>query len=136
MPTITRHKIYEAYRKLKNYFYYDNTSLTIRYKIAEYEQQFYTEPNLDFEQRFKVAMESVYKIVNGEDRGNRLLNTLLSQINFTNITKSVEKPGDEKIVVCLHWLRVGVISMKNCFATIISLIVFYHLMISTRQRKR
>ena len=24
MPTITRHKIYEAYRKLKNYFYYDN----------------------------------------------------------------------------------------------------------------
>ena len=36
MPTITRHKIYEAYRKLKNYFYYDNTSLTIRYKIAEF----------------------------------------------------------------------------------------------------
>ena len=41
MPTITRHKIYEAYRKLKNYFYYDdNTSLTIRYKIAEFSHYF------------------------------------------------------------------------------------------------
>lgn len=34
MPTITRHKIYEAYRKLKNYFYYENTSLAVPiYKI-------------------------------------------------------------------------------------------------------
>ena len=95
MEKITKHEIYEAYRKLKNYYYYDNTSLTIRYKIAEFERKFYDEPRSDFEQRFEAAMDGVYKIVNGEDKDDRLLNSLLSEIRFTYITKSVEK-SDEK----------------------------------------
>ena len=94
MVKITKHEIYEAYRKLKNY-YYDNTSLTSRYKIAEFERKFYVEPHSDFEQRFETAMDGVYKIVNGEDKADRLLNSLLSEIKFTYITKSVEK-SDEK----------------------------------------
>ena len=72
MEKISIHRIYEAYRKLKNYFYYDNTSLTIRYRIAEFEQQFYGEDSPDFEQRFRAAMDGVYRIVNGEDKGDRL----------------------------------------------------------------
>ena len=93
MEKITKHKIYEAYRKLKNYFYYDNTSLTIRYKIAQFEQPFYTDSDLDFEDRFGAAMDGVYRIVNGEDKDDQLLNALLSQISFVYITKSVEKGG-------------------------------------------
>ena len=94
---ITIRDIYEAYRKLKNYFYYDNTSLTIRYKIAEFEQQFYGDKELPFEKGFSNAMNDVLAIVNGEDKENKLLNHLLKQISFTYITKSVERPdkGDD-----------------------------------------
>ena len=90
MEKITKHKIYEAYRKLKNYYYYDNTALTIRYKIAEFEKQFYTDSNLDFDQRFDAVMDGGYKIVNGEDKGDSLLESLLNQIKFVYITKSME----------------------------------------------
>jgi len=34
-------KIYEAYRKLKNYYYYDNSSLFTRVQIAKFEEDFY-----------------------------------------------------------------------------------------------
>jgi hypothetical protein len=39
--TISNQQAYEAYRKLKNYFYFDNTSLFIRHQIAEFERDFY-----------------------------------------------------------------------------------------------
>lgn len=84
--------IYEAYRKLKNYFYYDNTSLTIRYQIAEFEQQFYGERLFPFEKGFSLAMKNVLAIVNGDDKDGKLLNGLLKQISFTYITKSVDRP--------------------------------------------
>ena len=84
--------IYEAYRKLKNYFYYDNTSLTIRYKIAEYEQQFYGTHKQNFDNLFENAMSGVLRIVNDEDRNNYLLNSLLEKVSFKYVTKSVDKP--------------------------------------------
>lgn len=95
---ITIRDIYEAYRKLKNYFYYDNTSLTIRYKIAEFEQQFYGERPFPFEKSFSNAMSDVLAIVNGEDIDGKRLKKLLTQISFTYITKSVERPdkGEDK----------------------------------------
>ena len=87
--------IYEAYRKLKNYFYYDNTTLTIRYKIAEFEQQFYGESKLSFEHQFAFAMSNVLGIVNGEDKDGTLINSLLNKISFTYITKSVDKANKD-----------------------------------------
>lgn len=90
--TISIRDIYEAYRKLKNYYYYDNTSLTIRYKIAEFEQRFYSESPLPFQQNFSAAMSGVLAIANGLDKDNKQLKWLLKQISFTYITKSVDRP--------------------------------------------
>ena len=100
---ITIRDIYEAYRKLKSYFYYDNTSLTIRYKIAEFEQQFYGDRLLPFEKEFSNAMSNVLAIVNGDDKDGKLIKGLLKQISFTFITKSVERPdkrneGDRLVI--------------------------------------
>lgn len=102
-PQITIRDIYEAYRKLKNYFYYDNTSLTIRYQIAAFEQQFYGGRQFPFEQGFLNAMRNVLAIVNGVDKDDKLLKELLKQISFTYITKSVERPdkgndGDRLVI--------------------------------------
>lgn len=100
---ITIRDIYEAYRKLKNYYYYDNASLTIRYKIAEFEQRFYEDGAHGFEQNFEAAMSGVLAIVNGDDKDGEQMEGLLKQIGFTYITKSVERPekdGDsERLII-------------------------------------
>lgn len=100
--TISIRDIYEAYRKVKSFFYYDNTSLTIRYKIAEFEQRFYGETPLPFEQNFSAAMSGVLAIANGLDKDNKQLKGILKQIGFTYITKSVDKsdknPESERLV--------------------------------------
>lgn len=40
----TYQDLYEAYRKLKSYFYYDNTSLFIRKQISDYEFELVKQP--------------------------------------------------------------------------------------------
>lgn len=93
--TISMQDVYEAYRKLKNYFYYDNTSLTIRYKIADFERQFYVEDRSSFKDKFSKAMSGVLSIVNDEDKDGILMEDLLGQISFNYITKSVDNPQNE-----------------------------------------
>lgn len=63
-------EIYEAYRKLKSYFYYDNTALFIRKKIAEFESSFHSKANDDslenFISLFKSEMSDLLNVVNNE----------------------------------------------------------------------
>lgn len=43
----TRDIVFSAYKKLKHYYYYDNTSLLIRQKISEFEALILKGKNLD-----------------------------------------------------------------------------------------
>ncbi len=53
----TYQDLYEAYRKLKSYFYYDNTSLFIRKQISDYEFELVKQPiecnDVEFKKRFE-----------------------------------------------------------------------------------
>lgn len=91
---------YEAYRKLKNYFYFDNTSLFIRKQIAEFEHDFYGEKDVP---GVKKIMESklngVLKVINDND--DELLDKYLKKIDFKYYTKNVEanKNPDDSLII-------------------------------------
>ena len=59
-------EIYEAYRKLKSYFYYDNTSHFARKRIAEFESnlQFEDDSKESFKKGFSLAMSEILTVVN------------------------------------------------------------------------
>lgn len=79
---------YEAYRKLKNYFYFDNTSLFIRHQIAEFEREFYpSSGKVDVKAIFEKKLDGILKVLNDND--DQVLNLYLSQIGFRYICKSV-----------------------------------------------
>lgn len=85
---ITKQQAYEAYRKLKNYFYFDNTSLFIRHQIAEFERDFYPSAGkVDVKALFEKKLDGVLKVLNDND--DQMLNQYLSQIDFRYICKSV-----------------------------------------------
>lgn len=87
--TISNHQAYEAYRKLKNYFYFDNTSLFIRHQIAEFERDFHpAQGKVVIRDMFEKKLSPVLKILNEND--NNLLLEYLNNISFRYYTKSVE----------------------------------------------
>ena len=59
-------EIYEAYRKLNSYFYYDNTSHFARKRIAEFESnlQFEDDSKESFKKGFSLAMSEILTVVN------------------------------------------------------------------------
>ena len=70
---ITTQLIFEAYKKFKNYCYYDNTSMFTRQVIAEFEKKFFDEKNIgkDFRSIFMnndhiVRIKQVIKMVKTE----------------------------------------------------------------------
>ncbi len=89
MSAITYQQAYEAYRKLKNYFYFDNTSLYIRHQIAEFERDFYSvQKQIDVKDLFKKKLEGILKVLNEND--DKQLEDYLKQLNFRYYTKAVE----------------------------------------------
>lgn len=95
--------IYEAYRKLKNYFYYDNTSLFIRKRIVEFEECFYnTSTEAGFKKAFQESMVPLLAILNQEDGWKVRWNELLGQIDCNLLPKTVQeenKSNDSEISV-------------------------------------
>ncbi len=89
METISYQQAYEAYRKLKNYFYFDNTSLFIRHQIAEFERDFHpAQGQVDVKAMFEKKLNGVLKILNEND--DSLLTSYMNQLNFRYYTKAVE----------------------------------------------
>lgn len=87
---ITTQQIFEAYKKFKNYCYYDNTSMFTRQVIAEFEKKFFDEKNIskDFRSIFmnNDHIVRIKQVINdGEDR---VLNMLLDKVDCKLIPKS------------------------------------------------
>lgn len=101
MNKITYQQAYEAYRKLKNYFYFDNTSLFIRNQIAEFERDFHSsDGDVDVKSVFQQKLEGVLKVLNEND--DKQLESYLNRMYFRYYTKSVEKPDepdDDKFII-------------------------------------
>ena len=76
-------ELYEAYRKLKSYFYYDNTSLFTRKKIAEFESKFHSKANDDSKRKFKLLFKSemsdLLTVVNNEGNWEEIWNGWLKE---------------------------------------------------------
>ena len=110
MPTITYQQAYEAYRKLKNYFYFDNTSLFIRRQIAEFERDFHpAQGEVVVKEIFEKKLQGVLRVLNDND--DEQLEAYLNQLSFRYYTKAVEtqestensfiinRPLNDKVVV-------------------------------------
>lgn len=93
--TITYQQAYEAYRKLKNYFYFDNTSLFIRRQIAEFERDFYLSQSEDeVKALLKNKLEGVLKVLN--EKNDQQLDDYLNKMTFRYYTKTVESEVESK----------------------------------------
>lgn len=84
-------KIYEAYRKLKNYYYYDNTSLFTRIRLAEYENDLYKLEKAKFKKVFADKTSDLLDILESRDKNDEKLNTLLGKIDFKILPKSMKE---------------------------------------------
>lgn len=85
---MTIEDIKDAYRKLKSYVYYDNTSLLLRQKMAGYEH------SIDFEKKLKRLTEA---LENPELTKSKIyFNNLISRINYHIIPKKIELNEFEK----------------------------------------
>lgn len=86
---------YEAYRKLKNYFYFDNTSLFIRKQIAEFERDFHpAQGNAEVKKIITSKLKGVLKVINDND--DRQLEAYLKRMSFRYYTKAVESPEESE----------------------------------------
>ena len=110
MQVISYQQAYEAYRKLKNYFYFDNTSLFIRRQIAEFERDFHpTQGEIDVKSLFEKKLQGVLNVLNDND--DKQLEVYLKKLSFRYYTKAVEpqvepeesfiinRPLNDKVVV-------------------------------------
>lgn len=90
----TYQDIYEAYRKLKSYFYYDNTSLFIRKQIADFETDLVKEPfesdSTDFKKRFEEKTKILRNALNHKDPVKEL-EQYIKDISYKLIPKNVEE---------------------------------------------
>ena len=86
---------YEAYRKLKNYFYFDNTSLFIRKQIAEFERDFHpAQGNAEVKKIITSKLKGVLKVINDND--DRQLEAYLKRMSFRYYTKAVESSEESE----------------------------------------
>lgn len=85
---ITYQIIYEAYRKLKSYVYYDNTMLILRSQLAEFEDKhFNINDKNSFKENFKRAFKGLYEALNNEDENE--FSSLINEIRYNIVPKSV-----------------------------------------------
>lgn len=59
--------IFNAYRKMKDYYYFDTNSLSIRYRISEFEASFGLNGDMTVEQladRLRIALQPLYELLN------------------------------------------------------------------------
>lgn len=90
--TITKIDIENAYRKLKSYLYYDNFSILLRQKLAEFE---------DFE-KLDVVFERLSNLLNNINSNENItyFESLLSQITYSVVPKSFLKDDlDEDFII-------------------------------------
>lgn len=82
-------KIYEAYRKFKNYSYYDSASLFSRKRIAEFEEELYGLKKNQFKKRFADKLNELSEVLLGTNE--QYFQQLLNKIDFCILPKSMQK---------------------------------------------
>ena len=96
----TYQDLYEAYRKLKSYFYYDNTSLFIRKQISDYEFELVKQPiecnDVEFKKRFEEKTKELKKALNHKDE-RKALKKYINNISYKLVPKNIEKESYEFI---------------------------------------
>lgn len=96
---ITYQIIYEAYRKLKNYVYYDNTMLILRSQISEFETRYFKSKET-FTEDFKNVFKGLYDAFNKGDES--YFTSLLKEITYNLVPKSIKSNSlleEEGVVV-------------------------------------
>ncbi|MDQ1150328.1 hypothetical protein QE382_002312 [Sphingobacterium zeae] len=81
----TYEEVFLAYKKLKNYYYNDNTSLFIKQRIAEFEEEI--EYGENFERSLSIKFKSVLKILNSSN--SKICNYLREVIGCKVTPKSL-----------------------------------------------
>lgn len=95
-------EIYEAYRKLKSYIYYDNTSHFTRKRIAEFESNFNFDDDSEetFKMGFRLAVSELMTIVNQKRGWEKLWNRWLeNDVNCVILPKEVSEKNTENISI-------------------------------------
>lgn len=82
-------KIYEAYRKFKNYSYYDSASLFSRKRIAEFEEELYGLKKSQFKKRFADKLNGLSEVL--LETNEQYFQQLLNKIDFCILPKSMQK---------------------------------------------
>lgn len=82
-------KIYEAYRKFKNYSYYDSASLYSRKRVADFEEDLYSLKKSQFKKRFADKLNGLYEVLLGSNE--QYFQRLLDEIDFCILPKSMKK---------------------------------------------
>ncbi len=86
---IEQRDVENAYRKLKSYYYHDNTSLFFRKKFAEFESNGYFEDS--------IKQLTLFLQNSNEPEYIDYFNTLLDRISFHCIPKRIELPKKKKL---------------------------------------
>lgn len=95
---ISYQEIYEAYKKFKNYCYYDNSSMYARKVIADFEADFFDKDrtkNKGFKELFMEKMSILMNILNGKDNNDKELKKLINKVSCILIPKSPKEDDAE-----------------------------------------
>ena len=74
--------IKDAYRKLKNYAYYDKTQFLLKYQIVEFEKD-----NQDIDSK----LDELFQTITKSDELSKLKSDLLEKISFYSLPKNISK---------------------------------------------
>lgn len=87
-------KMYEAYRKFKNYSYYDSASLLTRKCVADFEEDLYGLKKNQFKKRFADKLNGLSEVLMGTNE--QYFQRLLDEIDFCILPKSMQKDGSQE----------------------------------------
>lgn len=87
-------KIYEGYRKFKNYSYYDSASLLSRKRVAEFEEDLYNLKEKEFKKKFSEKTNGLFEVLLGTNE--QYFQCLLKKIEFCILPKSMQKNGSQE----------------------------------------
>ena len=119
-------EIYEAYRKLKSYFYYDNTSHFARKRIAEFESnlQFEDDSKESFKKGFTLAMSEILLVVNKNKGWEKVWKKWLNEdVDCVILPKSFSDHNSEgsSIMYVNNMANVKKTGKKMCLLNMVSL---------------
>ena len=95
MRSISIQDIYEAYRKLKNYYYYDNSSLHTRIRIATFEEDFFRLDKSKFKKEFQKKCSNLLAVLNNEDKDDQIFNNMLDDISYYLVPKGLKEENND-----------------------------------------